>query len=148
MNQQTKGLDHNVRAKGCKYLCHLKIAELETGNEIELATLNLDYKDHKKFGWLRNTCDVIRPNEIMEDFIQDLGGNPNKAPKQLGRNPGDGIYHFWAGEQPKPIKYHLVEYKTDNGYHWVLFDKVMNELYDSWILPYNRRYINSINLIG
>jgi len=151
MDQQTYGLNDNVGRKGCKYLCHLRIAEYEASDIFTVGQLNRNYFDHKKYGWLKNQCDIIKPNEIMADFINDMGGIASHAPRQLGRivksDKGSKIV-FWDGSLDHIVKYCLVEFKTDNGFHWILFDSLMNELYDSWTLPYNRKYINSINLIG
>ena len=153
MDQQTSGIPKSVAHEGCKYLCHLKIAELLTGKSMSVEMLNSDYADHVKYGWLGKnsksgyTANIIKPNEIMADFCQDLGMTA-PFPRQIGRNPGDGVYTFWGGKQTKPVKYHLVEFKTTNGYHWVLFDHMMNEIYDPWTKPYTRVEINSINLIG
>ena len=148
LNQQTLGLNDNVKKRGCKYLCHVRIAEYEASNIIKTHQVNTNYHDHKKFGWVKNECDVFKPNEIMADFIQDLGGSSCVIPRQIGRINGDGLVHFWGGKQTRAVKYFLVEYKTENGFHWVLCDNLMNELYDSWTLGYNRKHINSINLIG
>lgn len=150
MNQQSNGLNQNIAEKGCKYLCHLKIASFETGQKMSVEKLNSLYENHIRKGYLKNKCDVIRPNEIMADFMATLGGI-SQCPRQLGRIHANGkgsTISFWGGVQTRPIKYFLVEYKTAIGYHWVLCDGMMNELYDPWRKDYRRVCINSINIIG
>ncbi len=77
MNQQTSGINKNIVKKGCKYLCHLKIAELVTGRSLSVEALNKTYKAHKDRGSLDNECDVIKPTEITRDFIFILGQKSN-----------------------------------------------------------------------
>ena len=151
MNQQSNNLRREIESKGCKYLCHLKIAAFETGRLLSVEEVNQIYDLHKARGWLKDECSVIKPNEIMEDFLERMGSDA-PALRQLGRISRRGkaasYITFWGGSQPRPVKYFLVEYKTENGFHWVLCDAMLNEIYDPWRLEYHRVCINSINLIG
>lgn len=145
MNQQMPGLNYNIESKGCKYLCHLKIAELLTATVMNVAELNKLYEKHKANGWLENECDVISPGKITRDFVTALGGSSDIT--QIG-SVVDSTRTFWGGDQNRPIQYILACFKTENGTHWILMDPKYREQYDPYTKKYIRLYPVRFNLMG
>jgi len=145
INQQTDGLHPTLKKTGCKYLCHVKIASLETKKKVSAENLNKIFVRHQEKGWVNEKAGVLNPNAVNSDLTSIFGG---ESPlKQMGSYV-DGTIAFWGGKQPRAIKYIMRCYKTAHGTHWVLLDKDHNLLYDSWTRGYEKRGIVMETLIG